>query len=138
MKILRGIDLTLTQHKFFKQAEEVPSEEVFQYLKSALLARTLVYHKHFLTLKCHGSPKFVQVYNNDKEDLKLRTRRAYTIRGFPYIDYEVIPPKQMRTECEGSPIQISVTTGTAKSTNHKGNVIDVLLVYDRSIINVFL
>jgi hypothetical protein len=80
------------------------------------------------------SPKFLQVYNTDKEDLKLMTRRAYSIRGFPYIDYEVISPQQMRTECKGTPIQISVSKGTAKSTNHKGNVIDVLLVYDRSII----
>jgi hypothetical protein len=44
----------------------------------------------------------------------------------------------MRTECKGRPIQISVTKGTAKSTNHKGNVIDALLVYDRFIISVFL
>jgi hypothetical protein len=32
----------------------------------------------------------------------------------------------MQTEYKGSPIQIPVTKGTAKSTNHKGNVIDVL------------
>jgi hypothetical protein len=32
----------------------------------------------------------------------------------------------MQEEYKGSPIQIPVTKGTAKSTNHKGNVIDVL------------
>ncbi len=53
-------------------------------------------------------------------------RRAYVIKGFPYIDYEVIAPKQMQEEFKGSPIQIPVTKGTTKSTNHKGNVIDVL------------
>lgn len=54
-------------------------------------------------------------------------RRAYAIvKGFPYIDYEVIAQKQMQEEYKGSPIQIPVTKGTAKSTNHKGKVIDVL------------
>jgi hypothetical protein len=42
------------------------------------------------------------------------------------MDYEVIVPKQMQEEYKGSPIQIPVTKGTVKSTNHKGNVIDVL------------
>jgi hypothetical protein len=54
------------------------------------------------------------------------TSRAYTIKGFPYIDYEVISPKQMQTEYKGTPIQIPIAKGSAKSTNHKGNVIDVL------------
>jgi hypothetical protein len=93
---------------------------VIQYLKPTLLAKILVYHKHFLTLPC----SFLQ--NTEKEDLKLMTRRAYAIKGFPYIDYEVIAPKQMQEDYTGSPIQIPVTKGTAKSTNHKGNVIDVL------------
>ena len=54
------------------------------------------------------------------------TSRAYTIKGFPYIDYEVIAPKQMQTEYKGTPIQIPIAKVSAKSTNHKGNVIDVL------------
>jgi hypothetical protein len=54
------------------------------------------------------------------------TGRSYVIKGFPYIDYEVIVPKQIQEEYKGRPIQISVTKGTAKSTNHKGIVIDVL------------
>jgi hypothetical protein len=54
------------------------------------------------------------------------TRRAYVKKGFPYIDYELIAPKQMQEEYKGRPIQIPVTKGTAKSTNNKGNVIDVL------------
>jgi hypothetical protein len=92
------------------------------YLKPTLLAKILVYHKHVLTLPC----SFLQVDNTDKEDLKLMTRRAYPIKGFPYIDYEVIAPKQMQEDYKGIPIQIPVTKGTAKSTNHEGNVIDVL------------
>ncbi len=86
------------------------------------MARILVYHKHVLTL----SRSFLQVDNTDKEDLKLMTGRSYVIKGFPYIDYEVIVPKQIQEEYKGRPIQISVTKGTAKSTNHKGIVIDVL------------
>ncbi len=108
--------------KAFKQAEHVPPETVIQYLKHTLLTKILVYHKHVLTLSC----SFLQVDNTDKEDLKLMARRAYDIKGFPYIDYEVIAPKQMQDEYKGSPIRIPVTKGTAKSTNHKGNVIDVL------------
>jgi hypothetical protein len=82
----------------------------------------LVYHKHVLTLSC----SFLQVDNTDKEDLKVMSRRAYVIKGFPYIHYEVIAPKQIQEEYEGRPIQIPVTKGTAKSTNHKENVIDVI------------
>jgi hypothetical protein len=86
------------------------------------LARILVYHKHVSTLPC----SFLHVDYTDKEDLKLMARRAYAIKGFPDIDYEEIAPKQMQKEYKRSPIQIPVTKGTAKSTNHKGNVIDVL------------
>jgi hypothetical protein len=42
------------------------------------------------------------------------------------MDNQVMALKQTQTEYKGSPIQIHVTNGTAKSTNHKGNVIDVL------------
>jgi hypothetical protein len=115
-------DLTLKQHKAFKQTEDVPPEVVIQYLKPTLLTKILVYHKHVLTLTC----SFLQVDNTHKDDLKLMTRRAYVIKGFPYIDYEVIAPKKMQEVYKGSPIQIPVTKGTVKSTNHKGNVIDVL------------
>ncbi len=101
-------DLTLKQHKTFKQAEDVPSEEVIQSLKPTLLAKILVYHKHVLTLSC----SFLQVDNTDKEDLKLMVRRAYAIKGFPYIDYEVITSKKMQEEYKGSPIQIPVTKDT--------------------------
>jgi len=73
------------------------------------LARILVYHKHVLTLSC----SFLQVDNTDKEDLKLMARKAYAIKGFPYIDYEVIAPKQMQEGYKRSPIQIPVTKGTA-------------------------
>jgi hypothetical protein len=63
------------------------------------------------------------------------TRRAYVIKGFPYIDYEVIAaPKQMQEEYKGRPIQIPVTKDTVKSTNHKGNVIDVIRqIYDKTV-----
>jgi hypothetical protein len=54
------------------------------------------------------------------------TSRAYVIKGFPYIDYEVIAPKQIQEEYKEIPIQIPVTKGTEKSTKHEGNVIDVL------------
>ncbi len=106
--LLRENDLTLEQHKAFKQAEDVPPEVVIQYLKPTLLAKILVYHKHVLTLSC----SFLQVDNTDKEDLELMTRRLYGIKGFPYIDYEVIAPKKMQEEYKGSPIQIPVTKGT--------------------------
>jgi hypothetical protein len=109
-----------------KNAEDVPPEVVIQYLKPTLLSRILVYHKHVLTLSC----SFLRVCRyTGKEDLKLMARiqrRAYAIKGFPYIDYEVITPKQIQDEYKGNPTQIPVTKGTAKSTNHKGNVIDVL------------
>ena len=101
--LLRENDLTLKQHKAFKQAENVPPAAVIQYLKPTLLAKILVYHKHVLTLPC----SFLQVDNTDKEDLKLMARRAYAIKGFPYIDYEVRAPKQMQEEYKGSPIRIN-------------------------------
>jgi hypothetical protein len=44
----------------------------------------------------------------------------------PCSFHEVIAPKQMQKGYTGSPIQIPATKCTAKSTNHKGNVIDVL------------
>ena len=119
---MRANDLTLKEHKAFKHAEEVPPEVVIQYLKPALLGRILVYHKHVLSLPC----SFLQIDNAETEDLKLMASRAYTIKGFPYIDYEVIAPKQMQTEYKGTPIQIPIAKDSAKSTNHKGNVIDVL------------
>ena len=75
-----------------------------------------------LSLPC----SFLQIDNADTEDLKLMASRAYTFKGLPYIDYEVISPKQMQTEYKGTPIQIPIAKGSAKSTNHKGNVIDVL------------
>jgi hypothetical protein len=50
-------DLTLKQHKTFKQAEDTPPEVVIQYLMLTLLAKILVYHKHVLTLSC----SFLQV-----------------------------------------------------------------------------
>ena len=89
--LVRANDLTLKEHKAFKHAEEVPPEVALQYLKPALLGRILVYHKHVLSLPC----SFLQIDNAETEDLKLMTSRAYTIKGFPYIDYEVIAPKQM-------------------------------------------
>jgi hypothetical protein len=46
-------------------------------------------------------------------------RRAYAIKGFHHMEMA----KQTQTEYKGSPIQIHVTKGTAKSTNHKGNVL---------------
>ena len=85
----RANDLTLKEHKAFKHTEEVPPEEVIQYLKPALLGRILVYHKHVLSLPC----SFLQIDNTETEDLKVMTSRACTIKGFPYIDYEVIAPK---------------------------------------------
>ena len=120
--LLKANDLTLKEHKAFKRAEEVPPEAVIQYLQSALLGRVLVYHKHVLSLPC----SFLQIDNTVTEDLKLMASRAYAIKGFPYIDYEVIAPTQMQLEYKGTPIQIPVAKGSAKSTNHKGNVIDVL------------
>ena len=80
-------DLTLKKYKDFKQAEDVTPEVVIQYLKPTLLSKILVYHKHVLTLSC----SFLQV-DNTEEDLKIMTRRAYDIKGFPYIDYEVTSP----------------------------------------------
>ena len=64
-------------------------------------------------------------------------RRSYVIKGFPFIGYEVITvivTKQMQREYKGSPIQIPMTKDNAKSTNHKGNVINVLRqIYNKSV-----
>jgi len=93
-KLWRQNDLTLKQHKDFKQTEEVSPEEVIQYLKPELLSRILVSYKHVLTFPC----SFLQVDNTHKEDLKRMVRRTYSIKSCPCIDYEVITPKQMQTE----------------------------------------
>ena len=51
---------------------------------------------------------FLQIDDADTEDLKLMTSRVYIIKGFPYIDYEVITPKKIQTEYKGTPIQIPI------------------------------
>ena len=64
-----------------------------------------------LSLSC----SFLQVDNADTEDLKLMT------------------------EYKGTPIQIPIAKGSAKSTNHKGNVIDAIRqIYNKpvSLVNI--
>ena len=51
--------------------------------------------------------------------------RAYSTKNTWYIEYEVIGPEQKK-QYEGEVIQIPAVRGTAKSTNHKSNVLDLI------------
>ena len=102
------------EHKRFKHGREVPPAAQLQYLKPQLLAQALVHHKFVFTL-----PKRVR---NDPEDLQVMVTKANSIKGFWYVECDIISPKHLR---ESSLIQLPVVRGNTPSTDHKDNVRDL-------------
>ena len=50
--------------------------------------------------------------------------KAYSIKGFWYVECDIISPKQLR---ESALIQLPVVRGNAPSTDHKDNVRDLFI-----------
>ncbi len=83
------------EHKRFKLGREVPPAAQLQYLKLQLLAHTLAHHKFVFTL-----PKRVR---NDPNDLQVMVSKANSIKGFWYVECDIISPNQL---CESALIQL--------------------------------
>ena len=106
--------LSLKEHKSFKHGREVPPAVQLQYLKSQLLAQALAHHKFVFNL-----PKRVR---NDPEDLQVMVTQANSIKGFLYVECDIISPKHLR---ESALIQLPVVRRNTPSTDHKDNVRDL-------------
>jgi hypothetical protein len=55
----------------------------------------------------------------------MMTSRAYSTENAWHVEYEVTGPPEYKEKYAGEVIQIPVR-GTAKSTNHKSNVLDLM------------
>jgi len=94
-----AIYMSPQEHKRFKHGREVPPAAQLQYLKPQLLTQALVHHKFVFTL-----PKRVR---NDPEDLQVMVTKANSIKGFWYVECDIISPKHLR---ESAPIQLPCGT----------------------------
>ena len=52
--------------------------------------------------------------------------KTYSIKQFWYIDYEDIAPDAKRLQYHGRTWQVPIIRGTAKSTAHNANVVNLL------------
>jgi len=95
---------------------EVPPIAQLQYLKLQLLAQALAHHKFVFTL-----PKR---FRNDPEGLQVMVTIANSIKGFWYVECDIISSKQLH---ESALIQLPVVRGNTPSTNHKDNVRDLFI-----------
>jgi hypothetical protein len=111
-----AIYLSPKEHKRFKHGREVPPAAQLQYLKPQLLAQALAHHKFVFSL-----PKRVR---NDPEDLQVMVTNAYSIKGFWYVECDIMSPKQLRGSAL---IQLPVVRGNTPSTDHKDNVRDLFI-----------
>ena len=59
-------------------------------------------------------------------DFIMMTSRSYSTKNTWYIEYEVTGPPEQKEKYVGEVIQLPAVRGTAKSTNHKSNVIDLI------------
>ena len=116
------IELTLKDHKRFKHAKDVPPDDVIQFLKPSILGQILVHHKHVLTLPS----SFLNEPNDMFGEVKMVAAKTYSIKQFWYIDYEVIAPDVKRLQYRGRTWQVPIIRGTAKSTAHNANVVNLL------------
>jgi hypothetical protein len=65
-------------------------------------------------------------------EVKMIAAKAYSIKNFWYVDYEVVGPDAKCLQYQGRIWQVPVMRGAAKSTNHCANVIDMLKqIYDK-------
>ena len=61
----------------------------------------------------------------------MMVSKAYSIKQFWYVDYEVVIPDAKRLQYQGRVWQVPIIRGNAKSTDHKANVVDLLKqIYD--------
>jgi hypothetical protein len=56
----------------------------------------------------------------------MMASRAYSTKNTWYIEYEVTGPPEQKDKYAGEVIPIPAVRGTAKSTNHKSNVLDLI------------
>jgi hypothetical protein len=56
----------------------------------------------------------------------MMAARAYNTKNTWYVEYEVTGSPGQSKKGEGNVIQILAVPGTAKSTNHKSNVLDLI------------
>ncbi len=56
----------------------------------------------------------------------MMASRAYSTKNTWYIEFEVTGPPEQKDKYAGEVIQIPAVRGTAKSTNHKSNVLDLI------------
>ena len=59
---------------------------------------------------------------NDPEDLQVMVTKANSIKGFRYVECDIISPKHLR---ESALIQLPVVRGNIPSTDHKDYVRDL-------------
>jgi hypothetical protein len=59
-------------------------------------------------------------------DFIMMASRAYSTKNTWYVEYEVTGPPEQKEKYLGEVIQIPTVRGTAKSTNHKSNVLDLI------------
>ncbi len=86
-----------------------------------MLGQILVHHKHVLTLP------------DAFGEVKMMTSKAYSIKQFWYVDIEVAIPDAKHLQYQGRVWQVPIIRGSAKSTDHKENVVDLLKqIYDAS------
>jgi hypothetical protein len=86
-----AIYLSPKEHKRFKHGREVPPAAQLQYLKPQLLAQALAHHKFVFTL-----PKKLKRVRNHPEDLQVMVTKSYRIKGFWYVECDIMSPKQLR------------------------------------------
>jgi hypothetical protein len=118
---------TLQDHRRFKDAEDVPSDDTIQFLKPSTLGKILMYHRHVLPLPS----TFLNEPDDVDGEVKMIVGKSYSIKNFWYVDYEVVVPDSKRLQYQGKLWQVPVMRDTVKSTNHGANVIDMLKpIYD--------
>jgi hypothetical protein len=93
-----------------------------------MLGKILVHHRHVLSLPS----TFLNEPDDVDGEVKMIAAKAYSIKNFWYVDYEVVAPDAKRLQYQGRIWQVPVMRGVAKSTNHCANVIDMLKqIYDK-------
>jgi hypothetical protein len=109
-------------YKKFKLGKDVPQEAEIQYLKQNLLAQALVHHKHVMLMPHH----LLDPIPTNTVDFIMLASRAYSTKNTWYIEYEVTGPPEQKLKYAGEVIQMPAVRGTAKSTNNKSNVLDLI------------
>ncbi len=59
-------------------------------------------------------------------DFIMMASRAYSTKNTWYVEYEVTGPPEQKEKYAGEVTQIPAVRGTAKSTNHKSNALDLI------------